>query len=138
MADGINQVVLCGNVGQDPKLKMFDDGGGVLSLRMATTSSYVDRSGERKEITDWHNVAIKGGNRAKALADIVKKGSKLTVTGRLTTRKYEKDGTAHFVTEVIADKIVLGGAGRQSGDDSFDTGKMDDPSSQGITDDDQP
>ncbi len=139
MADGINLVVLSGNCGADPVLKKFDDGGGILSIRMATSSSFVDRAGERKEITDWHNVAVKGGKRAEALSAFIKKGSKLTVTGRLSTRSYEKDGDKRYVTEVIADRIVLGGGnGAPKEDASFDPAKLDDPSTQGIENDDQP
>ena len=137
MADGINIVMLAGNVGADPMLKKFDDGGAVLSLRLATSSSFVDRSGERKEITDWHNVTVKGGKRAEALSQYIKKGSKLSVTGHLSTRSYEKDGEKRYVTEVIADRIVLGGVGSGAvkEDASFDTEKLSDPSQQGIEDD---
>jgi single-strand DNA-binding protein len=101
MAGSVNKVILIGNVGKDPEIKSFDNGGKVANFSIATSESWKDKqSGERKEKTDWHNVAVFG-----QLADIVeryvKKGSKLYVEGKLSTRTYEKDGEKRYVTEVV-------------------------------------
>ena len=123
MAEGLNRVILIGNLGQDPELRFTQSGQGVMSIRMATTESYFDtNSKERKERTEWHTVVV-WGKRGEALNKILSKGSRICVEGRLQTRSWEgKDGGKRYSTEVNATNIVLlggrgegGGAGRSSG-----------------------
>ncbi len=115
MAEGLNRVMLLGNLGADPDLR-FGQGSdnAVLRLRLATTESYFDkRTNERKEMTDWHNVVV-FGKRGEALQKILTKGSTIFVEGRLKTSSYEKDGQKIYKTDVVANNIILAG-GRGGG-----------------------
>ena len=118
MADGLNKVMLLGNLGQDPELKMIAGGQAVLNLRMATTESYLDKNNTRQERTDWHTVTV-WGKRAEALAKILSKGSQLFVEGRIQTRSYEKNGEKRYATDIVANNIILTGRrgdSREAGD----------------------
>jgi single-strand DNA-binding protein len=110
MAEGLNRVVLYGNLGADPELRVTQNGGAVLKLRVATTESYLDRNNERQERTEWHHVSL-WGKRAEALAKILKKGERVLVEGRISTSSYEKNGEKRYSTEVVATNIILGGGG---------------------------
>ena len=116
MAEGLNKVMLLGNLGADPELKVTQGGQAVLKLRMATTESYLDRNNTRQERTEWHRVTI-WGKRAEALAKFLEKGHRIFVEGRISTSSYEKDGEKRYSTEVVAHNIILAG-GRGRGDDS--------------------
>lgn len=107
MADGLNKVLLFGNIGQDPDLRMTPGGQSVLKLRLATTDSWLDKDGARQERTDWHSVSI-WGKRGEALAKILGKGSQILVEGRIRTSSYEKDGVKKWSTDVIAEDVFLG------------------------------
>ena len=122
MAEGLNRVILIGNLGQDPELRFTQSNMGVLSLRMATTESYFDtNTKERKERTEWHTVVV-WGKRGEALNKILSKGSRLCVEGRLQTRSWEdKSVNKRYTTEINAQNVILlggrgegaaGGAGR--------------------------
>lgn len=112
MAEGLNRVMLYGNLGQDPELRMTQGGTAVLNMRLATTESYLDRNRERRERTDWHNVVV-WGNRAEALAKFLRKGSTLLVEGSLRTSSFEgRDGEKRWKTEVNAKNIIVGGRAR--------------------------
>lgn len=107
MSDGINRVLLAGNLGADPDLRVLGNGTANLRLRLVTNERYRDRNEEWQEKAEWHNVVVWGG-RAEALARLLTKGSPVTIEGSLHTREYEKDGQRRFVTEVKAQTIVLG------------------------------
>jgi single-strand DNA-binding protein len=114
MAEGLNRVMLLGNLGADPELRSTSGGRAVLNMRLATTESYLDRDRVRRERTDWHNVVV-WGNRGEALAKILVKGSSLFVEGSLRTSSYEdRDGNKRYKTEVIASNVILAGRGRGS------------------------
>lgn len=119
MADGLNKVMLLGNLGQDPELKMIGGGQAVLNLRLATTETYLDKNNTRQERTDWHTVTV-WGKRAEALAKILTKGSQIFVEGRIQTRSYEKNGEKRYATDIVANNIILtgrrGGESREAGD----------------------
>lgn len=107
MAEGLNKVILIGNVGTDPELRFTQNGQAILRLRLATSESYVDRNKERQERTEWHTVIV-WGNRAEALNKIITKGRELCIEGRLQTRQWEdKDGGKRSTTEVVATNVVL-------------------------------
>jgi single-strand DNA-binding protein len=117
MSEGLNRVILIGNLGQDPELRYTQSGQGVLSLRMATTESYFDNTTkERKERTEWHSVTV-WGKRGEALNKILSKGSRICVEGRLQTRSWEdKQGSKRYTTEVVANNLILlGGRGEGGG-----------------------
>src|SRR3954462_9426984 len=113
MADGLNRVMLLGNLGADPELRFTQGGQAVLNMRLATTESYLDKDKVRRERTDWHNVVV-WGKRGEALAKILTKGSSIFVEGSLRTSSYDnKEGQKVYKTEIVANNILLtGGRGR--------------------------
>ncbi len=111
MAEGLNRVMLLGNLGADPELRVTPGGQAVLKLRLATNETYLDRNNVRQERTEWHRVTV-WGRRAEALGKILTKGDLLFVEGRLQTSSYEKNGEKRYSTEVVANNIVLPGSGR--------------------------
>jgi single-strand DNA-binding protein len=116
MAEGLNRVLLFGNLGADPELKMTNGGQAVLKLRLATSESYLDRNKVRQDRTEWHSVVV-WGKRAEALAKFLTKGSRIFVEGGLRTSSYEdKDGKKVYRTEIVASNIILGGRGGGGGD----------------------
>jgi single-strand DNA-binding protein len=113
MAEGLNRVMLLGNLGADPDLRFTQGGQAVLHLRIATTESYLDKDKVRRERTDWHNVVV-WGKRGEALGKILTKGSSIFVEGSMRTSSYDdREGVKRYKTEVIANNIILaGGRGR--------------------------
>jgi single-strand DNA-binding protein len=114
LADGLNKVMLLGNLGADPELRMTPNGSAVLKLRLATSETYLDRNKVRQERTEWHSIVI-WGRRAEALAKILSKGSRVFIEGGLRTSSYEKNGEKRYRTEINADNIILSGGGQRGG-----------------------
>jgi single-strand DNA-binding protein len=115
MAEGLNRVILLGNLGADPELRMTNSGSAVLKLRLATSETYLDRNKQRQERTEWHSVIV-WGRRAEALGKFLGKGDRLLVEGSLRTSSYDdKEGNKKYRTEVIATNVVLSGGGRGGG-----------------------
>lgn len=108
----INRVTLVGNLGQDPETKSTPSGQSVAQLRVATTSTYKDREGNRQEATEWHTVVV-WGKQAEACGKYLTKGRQVYIEGRLATRKWtDKDGKDRYSTEVVAETVrFLGGGG---------------------------
>lgn len=105
--EGVNRAILAGHLGLDPELKYTQDGRAILRFRLATSESYVDLNGERKDRTDWHTVVV-WGKRAEALSNILVKGQAVFVEGRIQTRSWEdKDGTKRYATEVKVSNLSL-------------------------------
>ncbi|MFN3288040.1 MAG: single-stranded DNA-binding protein [Sphingomonadaceae bacterium] len=102
MAGSVNKVILIGNLGADPEVKSFQNGGKVANLRLATTETWRDRAtGERKERTEWHNVVIQSEGLVGIAERYLHKGSKIYVEGQLRTRKWQdRDGNDRYTTEV--------------------------------------
>ncbi|MGE4431105.1 MAG: single-stranded DNA-binding protein [Sphingobium sp.] len=103
MAGSVNKVILVGNLGADPEVRSFQNGGKVCNLRIATSESWKDRmSGERKERTEWHSVAIFSEGLAGVAERFLRKGSKIYVEGQLRTRKWQdNEGKDRYTTEVV-------------------------------------
>jgi single-strand DNA-binding protein len=115
MAEGLNRVMLFGNLGADPELRATAGGQSILKFRVATSESYLDKNRERRERTEWHNVVI-WGKRAEALAKIISKGTRLFVEGSLRTSSYDdRDGNKRYRTEIIAQNVILSGGGGRGG-----------------------
>lgn len=112
MAEGLNRVMLLGNLGADPELRVTQGGQAILKLRLATTESYLDRNSARQERTEWHSVTL-WGKRGEALAKILNKGDRIFVEGRIETSSYEKDGEKRYRTEVVATNVILNGRGQE-------------------------
>lgn len=106
MADGLNKVMLLGNLGADPELKVTQGGQSILRLRIATSETYLDKNNQRQERTEWHSVSV-WGKRGEALAKILSKGSRIYIEGGLRTSSYEKDGEKRYKTEINAMNIIL-------------------------------
>ena len=103
MAGSVNKVIIVGNLGRDPEVRSFQNGGKVVNLRIATSENWRDKqSGERKERTEWHSVAIFNENLAKVAEQYLKKGSKVYIEGQLETRKWQdQSGQDRYTTEVV-------------------------------------
>ena len=103
MAGSVNKVILVGNLGRDPEVRSFPNGGKVCNLRIATSESWRDRNtGERREKTEWHSVAIFSEPLAKIAEQYLKKGSKVYIEGQLETRKWQdQSGADRYSTEVV-------------------------------------
>src|SRR6187200_3086535 len=115
MADGLNRVMLLGNLGADPELRMTPSGQAVLKLRLATSESYLDRNKVRQVRTERHSVVV-WGKRAEGLAKILSKGSRRFVEGGIRTSSYDdKEGHKRYRSEVVANNIILSGGGARGG-----------------------
>ena len=103
MAGSVNKVILVGNLGRDPEVRSFQNGGKVCNLRIATSETWRDRNtGERKERTEWHSVAIFNENLAKIAEQYLRKGSKVYIEGQLETRKWQdQSGQDRYSTEIV-------------------------------------
>ncbi len=139
MAGSVNKVIIVGNLGRDPEVRTFQNGGKVVNLNIATSETWRDKaSGERKERTEWHRVSILNENLAKIAEQYLKKGSKVYIEGQLETRKWQDQaGVEKFTTEVVLrpfrGELTLldgreGGSGGGSGGGSSGGGYMADQS----------
>ena len=115
MAEGLNRVMLLGNLGADPELRVTSGGQSVLKLRLATSETYLDKNRVRQERTEWHSVVV-WGKRAEALGKFLTKGSRLFIEGGLRTSSYDdKEGNKKYRTEIVASNIILSGSGGGGG-----------------------
>ena len=124
MARGINKVIVVGNLGGDPETRYMPSGAAVTNLTVATNESWKDKqTGEQKERTEWHKVAM-FGRLAEIAAEYLRKGSLVYIEGKLRTRKWQgQDGQDRYTTEIIADEMqMLGGRGGAGGGGSFGGG----------------
>ncbi len=102
MAGSVNKVILIGNLGRDPEVRSFQNGGRIANLSIATSETWKDKAtGERRERTEWHRVVVFNENLVAVVEQFLKKGSKVYIEGQLETRKYEKDGRETYTTEVV-------------------------------------
>ncbi|AKM08822.1 single-stranded DNA-binding protein [Croceicoccus naphthovorans] len=102
MAGSVNKVILIGNLGADPEIKSFQNGGRIANLRLATSETWKDRqTGERKERTEWHSVVINSEGLVGVVERFLRKGSKIYIEGQLRTRKWQdQNGNDRYTTEV--------------------------------------
>jgi len=103
MAGSVNKVILIGNLGRDPEVRSFQNGGKVCNLRIATSETWRDKqTGERKDRTEWHSVAIFNENLARIAEQYLRKGSKVYIEGALETRKWtDQSGQERYTTEIV-------------------------------------
>lgn len=109
---GVNKAILVGRLGKDPEVRYLENGAVVANFPMATSETYKDRNtGERKELTEWHNIVLWRG-LAEVAEKYLKKGDMVYIEGKLKTRSWEKDGVTRYTTEVVGDNMtMLGGTG---------------------------
>ncbi len=127
MAGSVNKVILIGNLGQDPEVKSFQNGGRIANLRIATSENWKDKNtGERKERTEWHTVVLQSEGLVGVAERYLRKGSKVYIEGQLRTRKWQdQSGNDRYTTEVsvggiggvmtMLDGAPGGGGGQRSG-----------------------
>lgn len=108
MSGSVNKVILIGNLGKDPEVRHFENGGVLASFPLATSESYTDRqTGEKKENTDWHDVVLWRG-LAEVAEKYLHKGTKIYVEGKLKKRSYQdRDGNTRYVTEVVGEEMTI-------------------------------
>lgn len=127
MAGSVNKVILVGNLGQDPEVKSFQNGGRIANLRIATSESWKDKqTGEKKERTEWHSVVLQSDGLVGVAERFLKKGSKVYIEGQLRTRKWQdQSGNDRYTTEIsvggnggvltMLDSASGGGGGARGG-----------------------
>ena len=104
---GVNKVILVGRLGKDPEVRHLETGASVANFPIATSETYKDRnSGERKEITEWHNIVLWRG-LAEVAEKFLNKGDMVYIEGKLRTRSREKDGITRYTTEVVGDNMTM-------------------------------
>lgn len=106
----VNKVILVGNLGRDPETRYMPNGEAVTNFSIATTETWKDKSGEKKEATEWHRITMYR-KLAEIASEYLKKGSSVYIEGKLQTRKWtDKDGVEKYTTEIVADVMqMLGG-----------------------------
>lgn len=109
MAGSVNKCIILGNLGADPEIKSFSNGGRIANLRIATSESWKDKTtGERKERTEWHSVTLQGDGLVGVAERYLRKGSKVYAEGKLQTRKWQdQSGADRYTTEIV---VGMGGA----------------------------
>ncbi|MGZ3257819.1 MAG: single-stranded DNA-binding protein [Croceibacterium sp.] len=134
MAGSVNKVILIGNLGADPEIKSFQNGGRIASLRIATSENWKDKAtGERKERTEWHTVVLQSDGLVGVAERFLRKGSKVYIEGQLRTRKWQdQSGNDRYTTEVsvggiggvltMLDGAPGGGSGGQRGGGDWNQG----------------
>jgi single-strand DNA-binding protein len=110
MAAGVNKVILVGNLGKDPEVRHLEGGTTVARFTLATNDYYKDKSGNRVERTEWHNVAL-WRDLAEVAEKYLRKGQQVYLEGRIRTRQYQdKDNQTRYITEIVAEELtMLGG-----------------------------
>jgi single-strand DNA-binding protein len=143
MAGSVNKVILIGNLGADPEVKSFQNGGRIANLRIATSENWKDKAtGERKERTEWHTVVLQSDGLVGVAERFLRKGSKVYIEGQLRTRKWQdQSGNDRYSTEVsvggiggvltMLDGAPGGGGGQRGGDWNQGGGSSDGGSSYG-------
>ncbi len=104
---GVNKVILVGRLGKDPEVRNLENGAVVANFSVATTETYKDKTtGERKEITEWHNIVLWRGI-AEVAQKYLHKGDMVYIEGKLRTRSWEKEGVTRYTTEVVGDQMTM-------------------------------
>mgnify|MGYP006179631983 CR=1 FL=1 len=111
---GVNKVILVGNLGKDPEVRYLDGGVAVANFPLATSESYKDKSGNRIDQTEWHNVVLWRG-LAEITEKYLKKGSQVYIEGKIRSRSWDdKEGVKRYTTEIVADNMTMIGSRRDN------------------------
>lgn len=112
---GVNKVILIGRLGKDPEVRNLENGATVANFTMATSETYKDKTtGDRKEITEWHNIVLWRG-LADVAARYLHKGDMVYIEGKLRTRSWEKEGVTRYTTEIVGDNMTMLSTRQNSG-----------------------
>lgn len=114
MSKSLNKVQLIGNLGRDPELKYTSAGVAVATFSIATSDSWKDQEGNLQERTEWHNI-VAWRKLAEICGEWLKKGKRVYIEGKLQTRSYEKDGIKKYMTEIVADQLIMLDGGPKAG-----------------------
>jgi single-strand DNA-binding protein len=138
---GVNKVILVGRLGKDPEVRNLENGATVANFTMATSETYKDKTtGEKKEITDWHNIVLWRG-LAEIAQKYLHKGDLIYIEGKIRTRSWEKEGITRYTTEIIGDNMTMlstrgsGGGGGSSANEGYSGGGDSTPAASGGSDD---
>jgi single-strand DNA-binding protein len=148
MAEGVNKVILVGNLGKDPELSYTQSGTARCRFSLATSESYTNNSGERQARTEWHNIVV-WGKLAETVSKFLQKGRQVYLEGRIQNRSYEdKEGIKRYISEINANRVTFlggrGGGGSSDGgpppSDDYSGGDFDGGGASGVgpNDDDIP
>jgi len=135
MANGINKVILVGNLGKDPDIQTFDSGVKKASFSLATSEEYKDKEGNKVQQTEWHNIVLWRG-LAEVAEKYLNKGNQVYIEGKIRTRSWEdKDGNKRYTTEIVGDNMtMLGGGRKQQNGDATETSDPGIPEAEGEDD----
>lgn len=114
----VNKVILIGRLGKDPETRYMPNGEAVTNAALATSENWKDKTGEKQEKTEWHNLVFYR-RLAEIAGEYLKKGSQVYIEGKLQTRKWEKDGVTRYTTEIIVNEMTMLG-GKSTGGGSFE------------------
>lgn len=106
MARSLNKVQIIGNLGKDPELKYGPSAVAIASFSVATVEQWKDNDGNQQEKTEWHNI-VAWRKLAEICGEYLKKGKKVYIEGKLSTRSYEKDGVKQYRTEIVAEQVIM-------------------------------
>lgn len=126
----VNRVIILGRLGKDPEVRTLDNGTSVANFSVATSESYRDKtSGEKKEVTEWHNIVL-WGKTAEIAQKYLHKGDQVFIEGKLRTRKWDKGGETRYTTEIVGDSITMLGGKKegQQGSPAVSSGRVDEDS----------
>lgn len=135
----VNKVILIGNLGKDPEVRHFENGGSLARFSLATSETYTNKeTNEKVTQTEWHTVVTKGGLASKVVEPYLKKGNSVYIEGRLRTRSWEdKEGITRYITEVLCDSLEMLGKKSDNSENSGG-GESSTSSLQDSPDDDLP
>ncbi len=109
----VNKVILIGRVGKDPEVRHLENGMSVAKFTLATNERYTNKSGEKVETTEWHNI-VAWRKLAEIVEKYVKKGNQIYLEGKITTRSYEKDNETKYFTEIVANNMQMLGSKKEN------------------------
>jgi single-strand DNA-binding protein len=113
MANGVNKVILLGNLGKDPEVHNFENGVKKVSFSLATTETFKNKEGQKVQQTEWHNIVVWRG-LAETAEKWLHKGDTIYLEGKLKTRDYEVNGVKKYITEVLVDNMTMVGSRRET------------------------
>ncbi len=136
--NGVNRVILIGNLGKDPEVRTLETGVKVANFPLATTETYKNKNGDKVDVTEWHNIVLWRG-LAEIAEKYLNKGNQIYVEGKLRTRSWDdKDGNKRYITEVMTDNLTMLGGGKREPNQTSEPKSDDTPVPEPTQEDDLP